>query len=141
MSSSVTPQQYEAPTQPSEGPSGWVLFAGVIMLVDGILDACWGLAALLNDEVVTVGGHGVVVWDFTAWGWAHLIGGTLIAITGIGLLAMRGWARWLGVLFVSINVILQFGVFTAFPLWAMLIIALDVIVIYQLTVRWEPARF
>lgn len=138
--SSTSQQQYDVAAERSEGASGWVLFAGVIMLVDGILDACWGLAAILNDEVVTVGGHGVVLWDFTAWGWGHLIGGSLVALTGVGLLAARGWARWLGVLFVSINVILQFGIFTAFPLWAMLVIALDVIVLYQLTVRWEPAN-
>jgi hypothetical protein len=120
------------------GVSGWVIFAGVVLLIDGVLDALWGLAAVLNNEVITVGGHGVVVWDITAWGWAHLIVGTLMALTGLGLLAGQGWARWFGILFVSINAIIQFGTFTVFPLWSMLIIALDVVILYQLTVRWEP---
>jgi len=49
--------------------TGWTAFAGVVMLVIGILDAIYGLAALLNDTVVTVGGgSGVLIWDFTTWG-------------------------------------------------------------------------
>jgi hypothetical protein len=98
----------------------------------------WGLAAVINNEVITVGGHGVVVWDITAWGWAHLILGTLVAITGLGLLAGQGWARWLGIVFVTLNVLVQFGTFTLFPLWSMMIIALDVVILYYLTARWEP---
>jgi hypothetical protein len=118
-------------------PSGWVVFAAIMLLIVGSLDMLWGLAAVLNDEVVTVGGAGVVVWDFTAWGWAHLIWGALMIATGLGLFAAMGWARWAGVFFATVSTILQFGVITAFPLWALLMIALDVIIIYQLTVRWQ----
>jgi hypothetical protein len=122
--------------QSTSGISGWVIFAGVIMLIEGSLDALWGLAAVINNEVITVGGHGVVVWDITAWGWGHLILGSLVALTGLGLLAGLSWARWLGIFFVSLNVLVQFGTFTLFPLWSMLIIALDIVILYQLTARW-----
>ena len=104
---------------------------------DGILDALWGLAAILNDEVVTVGGRGVAILDFTAWGWAHLIVGAIMALAGFGLFAGATWARWTALFFVSLNALLQFGIFTAFPLWSILIIALNVVIIYQLTARWE----
>ena len=97
------------------------------------------LAAIINNEVITVGGHGVVVWDITAWGWGHLILGTLVALTGLGLLSGRGWARVLGIVFVSINLLVQFGTFTLFPLWSMMIIAIDIVILYQLTARWETA--
>lgn len=121
------------------GVGGWVLFAGVVMLVLGSLDALWGLAAVINNEVVTVGGRGgVVVWDISAWGWGHLILGSLVALTGLGLLAAQGWARWLGILFVSLNVLVQFGTFGLFPLWSIMIIAIDIVILYQLTARWEP---
>jgi hypothetical protein len=93
---------------------------------------------VINNEVITVGGHGVVVWDITAWGWAHLILGSLVALTGLGLLAAQSWARWLGIFFVALNVLVQFGTFTLFPLWSMMIIALDIVILYQLTARWEP---
>jgi hypothetical protein len=129
------PDRYES----TAGASGWVIFAGVIMLVLGFLDAMWGLAAVINNEVVTVGGRGgVVVWDISAWGWGHLILGTLVAMTGLGLLAGQSWARWLGVLFVSLNVLVQFGTFGLFPLWSIMIIAIDIVILYQLTARWEP---
>src|SRR2546423_4025671 len=93
---------YEAGSTREVG--GWVIFAGVIMLVLGILDAMWGLAAVINNEVVTVGGRGgVVIWDTTAWGWAHLITGSIVATTGLALLAGQTWARWLGIFFVALN--------------------------------------
>jgi len=121
--------------------SGWVVFAAIVLIIGGILDAMWGLAALLNSEVVTVGGHGVVVWDFTAWGWAHLIIGSLMALTGLGLFAGSGAARVFAIIFASLSVLLQFGTFTAFPLWSMVIIAIDITIIYQLTARWQPAAY
>jgi hypothetical protein len=123
--------------QSGASTNGWLMFVAVILVIDGILDALWGLAAVLNNEVITVGGHGVIVWDVTAWGWAHLIAGSLMALTGLGMFSGRSWARWLGILFVSLNVLVQFGTFTLFPLWSMLIIALDIVVLYQLTARWE----
>ena len=65
-------------SQPSRPPvggeaSGWIAFAGVMMLILGSLDALWGLAAILNIEIVVVGGHGALIFDITAWGWVHLI--------------------------------------------------------------------
>jgi hypothetical protein len=138
--SSTIPDRPAAPYESgsSREVGGWVIFAGVIMLVLGTLDAMWGLAAIINNEVVTVGGRGgVVIWDITAWGWVHLITGSIVAITGLGLLAGQTWARWVGIFFVAVNCIAQFGAFSLFPLWAMTIIALDIVVIYQLTVRWQ----
>jgi hypothetical protein len=123
---------------PQEGANGWIVFAGVIMMIAGFLDAMWGLAAIINNEVITVGGHGVVVWDITAWGWGHLILGALVALAGLGLLAGQSWARFVGIFVVSLNILVQFGTFTLFPLWAMMIIALDIVILYQLCARWEP---
>jgi hypothetical protein len=126
----------------SGGVSGWIIFAGVIMLVEGFLDAMWGLAAVINNEVVTVGGRGgVVVWDISAWGWGHLILGTIVALTGLGLLAGQSWARWFGILFVSLDMLIQFGTFGLFPLWSITIIALDIIILYQLTARWQMVDY
>ena len=116
--------------------SGWAAFAGVIMVMVGSLDALWGLGGILNDDVVVVGGHGALVADITTWGWVHLILGILVAVTGLGLLVGNEAARWLGILFVSVNAISQIVWFPAAPLWAFLLIILDVIILYQLTARW-----
>ena len=53
-------------------PTGWTVFAGMLLVIVGSLDALWGLAGILNDQVVVVGGHGTIVADVTTWGWVHL---------------------------------------------------------------------
>ena len=113
-----------------------MVFAGVVMFIIGSLDALWGLGGILNDEIVVVGGQGAIVADITTWGWVHLILGSIIALTGLGLLVGNEAARWFGVFFVAVNAILQIVWFPAAPLWAFLIIILDVVIIYQLTARW-----
>ena len=117
--------------------SGWAAFAGVVMFIVGSLDALWGLGAVLNDDVVVVGGHGAIIADITTWGWVHLILGSIVAITGVGLVMGNQSARLLGIFFVTVNAILQIVWFTAAPLWSFLIIVLDVTIIYQLTARWD----
>jgi hypothetical protein len=118
-------------------PTGWAVFAGIVLFIVGSLDALWGLAAILNDKVVVVGGQGAIIADITTWGWVHLILGSLMALTGLGLFAGSSGARWAAVLFVTINAIAQIVWFPAAPLWAFLMIVLDVVIIYQLTARWE----
>ena len=117
--------------------SGWAAFAGVMLFMVGSLDALWGLAAVLNDDVVVVGGHGALIADLTTWGWVHLILGSLIALTGVGLLMGSNAARVPAIFFVTINAISQIVWFPAAPLWSFLLIILDVTIIYQLTARWD----
>jgi hypothetical protein len=127
-------------TRRDPGPTGWAVFAGVILVMVGFLNFFYGLAGILNDDVVTVGGRGVIVWSFTAWGWIHLILGVIMTLTAFGLFVASSWARWTAVFFATLNAIAQIGLITAFPLWSILVIALDVLVIYHLTTSWaEPA--
>jgi hypothetical protein len=120
-------------------PTGWTVFAGMVLVIVGFLDALWGLAAILNDQVVFVGngGQGVMVADVTTWGWVHLILGTIVALTGMALFTGNTTARWLAVFFVTVEAILQIVYFPLAPLWAFLMIILSVTIIYQLTARWD----
>jgi hypothetical protein len=120
--------------------SAWIGFAGIVMVILGSLDAFWGLAAILNNEVVVVGGHGALIFDITAWGWIQLILGLLVGLTGVGLLVGNEMARVLAVSLLAINAILQVVWFPAAPLWAFLMIVLDVVIIYQLMVGWAGKR-
>ena len=117
--------------------SGWIAFAGVMMLILGSLDALWGLAAILNDEVVVVGGRGALIFDITPWGWVHRLLGSAVAVTGLGLITGNAAARVAGIFFVAVNAVAQIVWFPAAPLWAFLIIILDTVIIYQLTVNWS----
>lgn len=123
--------------QEDRQPTGWTLFAGVVMLIVGSLDALYGLAAILNNEIVLVGGQGVIIADVTTWGWIHFILGSAVAATGLGLFAGANAARMAAVFIVTISAISQIVWFPAAPLWAFLMIILDVTIIYQLTARWE----
>lgn len=122
---------------PARQPSGWTVFAGALLLIVGSLDALWGLAAILNDDIVLVGGDGVIWVNTTLWGWVHLVLGLIVAGTGVMLFTGSSTARLLAIFFVAINAVSQLVWFPAAPLWALLIILLDVTIIYQLTARWE----
>ena len=127
----------DAPSRADAAPSGWTTFAAIMLLVSGSFNLCWGLAALLNDQVLTVGGRGVMILDFTTWGWVQLGIGTIMLIVAWGLFALAGWARWVAIFVAALNMVVQVAAFTAFPLWALTVIALDAIVIYQLTAHYS----
>ena len=130
-------------TTPDRSPAepeltGWVIFAAAMLFLSAMFTGLWGLAAVLNDDVVTVGGAGVIVWDFTFWGWVHMaLALAMLAVAG-GLVALKGWARVGAIIFAMLNAVAQLTVITAFPLWAIVVIALDATVIYQLTQNWRP---
>lgn len=120
--------------------SNWIAFAGIAMLILGFLDLIWGIAAVANNEIVVVGGRGVIVFDITTWGWIQLVVGAVMILIGLGLLSGNGAARWAGAGVLGLNAILQIVWFPAAPLWALLIIALDVLLIYQLCINWSEEQ-
>jgi len=119
------------------GPNGWLAFAGIMLFLNGMFGALWGLSAILNSKVVTVGGSGVTIWDFTTWGWIVLVIGVLMAMTGIGLFTGNTAARGAAIVFTLLHALAQFGAISAFPLWGILMISLDVVILYQLLARWQ----
>jgi len=129
------------PDAPFEGAraNAWIAFAAIVLFITGAFGVLYGLAAILNDQqVANIGsGHGVVVWDTTAWGWVSLIVGAIQILTAMGLYTASQVARVIAIVFAMISALTQFGIVTAFPVWAVLVITLDVVVIYQLAVRWD----
>ena len=121
--------------------SGWIVFAAFVLMIVGGMDILQGFVAIIKDEYVVATAKGVAILDVTAWGWATLIWGGLLIITGLGLLGAAGWARWLAIIGVSVNAIAQVAFMAnypqAYPLWNLLIVALNVLVLYALTARWE----
>jgi hypothetical protein len=139
MEAGSTPSpQRDARSGPPE-LSGWIAFAGVVLIIVGTLNAFWGLAAIFNDDIVVVGGQGALIFDLTVWGGIHLLLGILGALTGFGLLSGNEAARVTAIFLVALNAVAQIVWFPAAPLWAFLIIILDVTIIYQLTTRWQRA--
>lgn len=121
--------------------SGWLIFAAIILFTVGCVNAIQGLAAILKDDVFLVTKSDLLVTaDYTAWGWALLIWGIVMALAAMGLISGKGWARWFAVAVVIINLIVQFAWFPAYPLWSLVAIGLDTAILYALTVRWHEAQ-
>ncbi len=121
----------------ASGPTGWAVFAGTVLAIVGAFNIIYGLAAIFRDEVITTTGQHVIVWDVTRYGWILFIFGIFQLLAGMALFAGAGWARWTAVVLAGLNAIANVPFLTVQPLWTALIIALDIIVIYQLTARWE----
>lgn len=119
----------------SREASGWAIFAGIVLFIVGSLDVIYGLAAILNDDVIANTPNGVLIADFTTWGWITLLIGAFLILAALGLFAAQTWARWVAVILATIGAIAQVGLITVFPLWSILIITLQVLVIYNLTVK------
>ncbi len=126
----------------SKSMAGWIGFAGILMVLIGGIDFFQGLIALFDDEYYVLTGSGFLVFDLTSWGWTMLIWGVLLVIAGLGLIAGQGWARWFAIVVVSLNVIAQLGFLgnTQNSLWALTVIALNIIVLYALTARWSESQ-
>ena len=124
--------------------AGWIAFAGIVLLIIGALDVLQGFTAIIKDEYVVSTPQGLATFDATGWGWTTLIWGILIFITGLGLLGGSDWARWLAIIGVGLNAIGQIGFLAnypqAYPLWNILIVALNILVLYALTARWQGYR-
>lgn len=115
---------------------GMVLFAGVIMLLIGAFHAITGLVALFQDSYYVVRSSGLVVHvDYTAWGWTHIVLGLVVFAAGCGAIVGRTWARVVGVILASLSAVVNMLFLAAFPVWSVIIIALDVLVIYALIVH------
>jgi hypothetical protein len=126
-----------ATPQTREPVSGWTVgfayFAGAIMILIGTFHVIAGLAAIFEDEFFVVGRNYLYDVDVTAWGWIHLIGGIIVIAAGIGVYSGAAWARTVGILLAGLSAIGSFFYIPYYPVWAVLIIALDVMVILALS--------
>ena len=120
--------------------SGWIAFAGWMLLVIGALDFFEGLIAVIRGQYYVLTPQQIVVFDMRTWGWILMIWGIVLVLAGLGLFSGAGWARWFTIVVVSVNFLAQLG-FTgsaAYSLWALTILFLQAMVLYALFVRWDP---
>ena len=122
--------------------SGWIAFAGFVLVIVGALDMSRGPGAgIIQDEYVVATPKGLAIVDVTTWGWMTLLWGGVLILTGLGLLGGAGWARWVAIIGVAVNAIGQIAFMAnypqAYPLWNILIVTLNILVLYALTARWQ----
>jgi hypothetical protein len=115
------------------GWGGWIIFASVMMILAGTLNAMHGLVAIFNDEWVVWTNRGDLYLDLTTWGWIHLAVGIAVVLAGFGLLTGNVLARAIAVLLAGASIVANFLYMPAYPIWALTIIAIDVFVIFAVT--------
>ena len=119
---------------------GWLLFGAFLLGLTGAFNIIQGITALTKGEdVFVVGKAGLLVFDYNTWGWIMLVLGVVMILVALGLNGARGWARITALILIGVHALTQIGFISAQPLWSLLVIGMDVVVIYALTVRWDEA--
>ena len=119
--------------QPSGWAVGWTAFTGFMMVLLGGWWVIAGLVAIVNDEFYVVTQEWIFKFDVTTWGWIHLIVGVAVLAAGFGLFTGQVWARTVGVITAVIAGLVAFAWLPWYPVWAILMIAASVAVIWALT--------
>jgi hypothetical protein len=115
----------------AERGDGWVTFSGVMLMILGVLNFIYGIAAI-DDANFYVRDAEFVFSDLNTYGWILTVIGTVQVLVALGIWARNGFSRWMGVLFASLNAIAQLLWISAYPLWSLAIFTVDILIIYGL---------
>jgi hypothetical protein len=110
---------------------GWVMFAGVLLLMLGTLNFIEGLAAIGNAHFFTANAN-YIAGSLNTWGWVVLCIGVLEWAVGCGVFVKNQFSRWAGVVVLAGNAIVQLMMIPAYPFWSLSIFTLDILAIYGL---------
>jgi E3 ubiquitin-protein ligase DOA10 len=118
---------------------GFALFAAMMMMMTGVWGAIVGFAAILENDFYTVRGDYVFKFDVTTWGWIHLVVGVVVAVAGAFVFTGRTWARVVGIAAATVSAVVSFMFIPYYPIWSLLVIALDVAAIWALALYSRQA--
>ncbi|MEL4318381.1 hypothetical protein WJX64_05145 [Leifsonia sp. YIM 134122] len=120
---------------------GWIGFAGIILILNGIFSAVQGTVALIGpNSYYLVTDDGLFLFDVAGWGWWNLLIGLVLIFTGIALFVGATWARVVAIIFASLSAIGQLLLVPAQPVWSILVIALNVLVIYAISAHGREVK-
>ncbi|GHH70793.1 hypothetical protein GCM10018793_05370 [Streptomyces sulfonofaciens] len=133
--------QTAAPRTPHRPPPGGMagglarggtIFAGILLLVDGLLSILKGIAGIISNNAFAGVGNYVYAFSVNSWGWLHLGVGIVVVLAGLGILARAPLARAFGVAMASLSIIANFIWLPYQPVWALISIAIDIFVVWAL---------
>ena len=127
--------QYDTTREPAV--SGWAIggitFAGTMLILIGIFQAIDGLVAIFNDDFFLATQNYTFNLDTTAWGWIHLLLGIVMVLAGWSIFAGKTWAAVVALTLAMLSALANFFFIPYYPLWSLVMIALDCWVIWALT--------
>ena len=110
-----------------------MVFAASVMTLVGLFHAIAGLVAVIDDEFFVATRNYTFELDITAWGWIHLVLGSVVFAAGLGLFAQSSWAGVTALFLAMLSAVANFFFIPHYPLWALVVIGLDLWVIWALT--------
>ena len=129
----------EAPASPLW--TGMLGFASIMLLLLGGFHVLGGFIALLENRVYDVDASELLLFrSYAGWGIAHMALGTAAFLTGIALFYRRPWSRPATIVVASLSAVTNLGFLSAAPVWYGVLILLDVLVIYAVTVHFDDER-
>lgn len=123
------------------GWTGWGVFASVLLLIAGIFDLIFGLAAVIGpNTTLVIAEGGLFAIDVAAWGWWHILSGVALILVSFFLYRGATWARVVAIILVILNAVGQLTLFSSQPWLSLAILAVDVLVLYALTVHGRELK-
>ena len=110
---------------------GWVAFAGIMLMIAGLMNSIGGIAAIDDANFFVANTH-YVFGDLNTWGWIILVLGCVQVLSAFGIWARNGFARFVGVTCASTNALAQLLLLPAYPLWSLALFSLDILIVYGL---------
>jgi hypothetical protein len=114
-----------------EKGAGWVLFAGTMVMIAGVLNIIYGISGIGNAHWLEANSN-YVFSNLKTWGWIVLIIGILQLIAAFSIWAGNEYGRWVGVISAGLNSIAMLMFIPAYPFGALAVFAIDILVIYGL---------
>ena len=111
--------------------TGWWVFAGTLLVIIGVLNIIWGIAAI-GDAKFFIAGQKYILSTLHTWGWVALFLGVLELLAGFSLFAGGGFGRWMGMFAAALTAISALLSIPAYPFWSLCIFALAIIILYEL---------
>lgn len=120
---------------------GWVYFASVMLVISGGINVIAGLTGIFNSDfyVATQSGK-LLFFDYTTWGWVHLVLGIAMLALGVFLMKGKSWARIVTTGLVVLNMIVNLAFIGVYPLWAITSLILSAFVIYAITLHGDEVK-
>jgi hypothetical protein len=115
----------------SEKGSGWISFAGIMIMVVGILNVIYGIAAI-GDSSFFVHNTKYILSGLNTWGWVTLILGVLQILAALSIWQGGTFGQFFGILVAGLSMIGALLDLPAYPFWSLAVFAIDVLVIYGL---------
>ncbi|HZA09668.1 DUF7144 family membrane protein [Mycobacterium sp.] len=134
------------PTPPAQHPparqvfaAGATIAAGALLLTNAVLMLLEGISAVINNKLLVIGPDYAYKFNTTGWGWIHIVLAILMGIVALGLVFGRIWARVVAIVMASVSIVAMFLWLPYYPVWSVVIIALDVVVIWAVA-TWDRSR-